>query len=156
MGSGETGAGLGVGHECLRDLPHDASRDAKLWVRISVRVERVAHMIMCLLEKGSPYDHESVGEGEGGETRTGGVAIDHEGLHWSGRDDAGPTPKPNPNPNPNPKPYRQGRCRAEGGVRVKCRVRVRVRFAFCSFGFSSTEYIHAASFSMWCDRESEI
>ena len=30
------------------------------------------------------------------------------------------------------------------------RVRVRVRFAFCSLGFSFTEYIHAASFSMWC------
>ena len=33
-------------------------------------------------------------------------------------------------------------------------IRVRVRFAFCSFGFSFTEYIHAASFSMWCVRES--
>ena len=29
------------------------------------------------------------------------------------------------------------------------RVGVSVRFAFCSLGFSFTEYIHAASFSMW-------
>ena len=36
-------------------------------------------------------------------------------------------------------------------VRVRVRVGVRVRFAFCSFGFSFTEYIHAASFSMWCE-----
>ena len=42
------------------------------------------------------------------------------------------------------------------GVRVRdgVRVRVRLRFAFCSFGFSFTEYIHTASFSMWCERES--
>ena len=30
---------------------------------------------------------------------------------------------------------------------------VRVRFVFCRFGFSFTEYIHATSFSMWCERE---
>ena len=41
--------------------------------------------------------------------------------------------------------------RKQRGVRV--RVGVRVRFAFCSFGFSLQEYIHAASFSMWCERE---
>ena len=37
---------------------------------------------------------------------------------------------------------------------VRVRVGVRVRFAFCSLGFSFTEYIHVASFSMWCVRES--
>ena len=37
------------------------------------------------------------------------------------------------------------------GVRVT--VRVRVRFAFCSLDFGFTEYIAAASFSMWCERE---
>ena len=39
-------------------------------------------------------------------------------------------------------------------VRVRVRIRGRVRFAFCSFGFSFTESIHAASFSMWCERKS--
>ena len=32
---------------------------------------------------------------------------------------------------------------------VRIRVRARVRFSFCSFGFNFTEYIHAASYSMW-------
>ena len=35
----------------------------------------------------------------------------------------------------------------------RVKVRVRVRFVFCSFRFSFTEYIHAASVSMWCERE---
>ena len=41
------------------------------------------------------------------------------------------------------------------GVRVEVRVGVRVgvRFALGSFGFSFIEYIHAASFSIWCERE---
>ena len=37
------------------------------------------------------------------------------------------------------------RTRSIGFVRV----RVRVRFAFCILGFRFTEYIHAASLSMW-------
>ena len=47
---------------------------------------------------------------------------------------------------------RSGDLRVRGRVRVRVRVRmrfrVRVRFAFCILGFSFTEYIHAASFSM--------
>ena len=40
------------------------------------------------------------------------------------------------------------RVRVRRSLRV--RVRVRVRFAFCSLVFSFTQYIHEASFSMWC------
>ena len=36
---------------------------------------------------------------------------------------------------------------------VRAMARLRIRFAFRSFGFSFTEYIHAASCSMWCVRE---
>ena len=37
--------------------------------------------------------------------------------------------------------------------RVRVRVRVRVRFVFCGLGFGFTEYIHAASVSIGCERE---
>ena len=42
------------------------------------------------------------------------------------------------------------RVRVMVRVMVRDRVRVRVRFSFRSFEFSFTEYIHTASFSMWC------
>ena len=36
-------------------------------------------------------------------------------------------------------------------MKFRLRVRVRVRFAFFVLGFSFTEYMHAASFGMWCE-----
>ena len=42
------------------------------------------------------------------------------------------------------------RVRVGVRARMRVRVRVRVRFVFFSLGFSVSEYIHAAFFSMWC------
>ena len=47
----------------------------------------------------------------------------------------------------------RGRSRSRSRGSYRGRGRGRGRFAFCSSDFSFTEYIHAASFSMWSERE---
>ena len=48
-------------------------------------------------------------------------------------------------------PVKQGRrVRVRARGRAVGRGRVGVGFAFCSLGFSFTEFIHAASVSIWC------
>ena len=45
-------------------------------------------------------------------------------------------------------PFNEGGRHLVESERV-VKLRVRVRFVFCILGFSFTEYIYAASFSMW-------